>query len=66
MMENLKKLFTEKARARYYTVATALVPVAVFYGAVEKEAAPLWIGVAAAVFGTGMARWNTSVKPPAE
>lgn len=65
-METLRKLFTEKARARYYTVATALVPVAVFYGAVEKEAAPLWLGVAAAVFGTGMARWNTSTRAPAE
>lgn len=60
----MDQLFSERARAYYYGIVTAAAPVAVFYGVIEDQAAPLWIGLAASVFGTGMARVNTSTRQP--
>lgn len=58
----MKNLFSERARAYYYGIVTAAAPITVFYGVVEDQAAPLWLGLAASVFGTGMARANTTTK----
>ena len=46
---------TEPTRAWIYRVLTAAVPLAVTYGLVSEAEAVLWLAVAAAVLGTGLA-----------
>lgn len=53
----------ENVRAYIYRVLLALVPVAVAYGVVSEQEAGLWVAVAAAVLGNGLATLNTSTKP---
>lgn len=58
-MPNLK---SEATRAYVYRVLTALVPISISYGIVDGKNAALWIGLAMAVLGTGLASVNTSTK----
>lgn len=57
---------TEKTRAYIYRVFLALAAVAVGYGLFTDAQAALWIGVATAVLGNGLAAKNTSTKPKGE
>jgi hypothetical protein len=53
-------------RAYIYRVATALVPLSVFYGLLADNEAALWLGVVGALLGTGahaLASANTSTQP---
>lgn len=52
----------ENVRAYIYRVLLALVPVAVAYGYVTEQDAALWVAVASAVLGNGLATLNTSTK----
>jgi len=52
----------EPTRAYIYRVLTACVPLAVAYGHLNEQEAALWLAVAAAVLGTGLAALNTSTK----
>ena len=61
----LGDLLTPARRRRIYTILTALVPLAILYGWLDAQAAAIWLGVIAAVLGTGMARQNTEVDTPA-
>jgi len=54
----------EPTRAWIYRVLTAAVPLAVAYGHVSEQEAALWLAVAAAVLGTGLAALNTSTATP--
>jgi hypothetical protein len=51
-----------KVRAYLYRVLTAAVPTLVAYGAIEDNKAALWVGLGAAVLGTGTASVYTSTK----
>ena len=51
---------SETTRARIYLGIVGTVPLLTFYGLVAEQAAPLWIGAAAAWLGTGLAALNTS------
>lgn len=53
----------EQTRAWIYRVLTACVPLAVAYGHLSEQEAALWLAVAAAVLGTGLAAVNTSTRP---
>ncbi len=53
----------EATRAWIYRILLALQPIAVAYGVVKDTEAVLWIGVASAVLGTGLAAINTSTNP---
>ena len=53
---------SEATRAYVYRILTALVPISISYGIVDGKNAALWIGVAMAVLGTGLASVNTSTK----
>lgn len=55
---------SEPTRAWIYRVLTAAVPLAVAYGVVGEQDAALWLAVAAAVLGTGLAARNTSTDKP--
>ncbi len=55
---------SEPTRAYIYRVLTAAVPLAVAYGVVGEQDAALWLAVAAAVLGTGLAARHTSTKVP--
>jgi hypothetical protein len=53
----------EPTRAWIYRIATAVVPIAVFYGLLAENAAALWLGLVGAVLSTGthaLAAKNTS------
>jgi hypothetical protein len=50
----------EHVRAWIYRVLLSLVPIAVAYGVVTEQEASLWVAVAAAVLGNGLATLNTS------
>jgi hypothetical protein len=59
----------EAHRAYIYRVATALVPLTVFYGLLADNEASLWLGVAGAALsigGNALATANTSTKPPGD
>lgn len=60
----MRSLLSERNRAYYYGIVTAAAPIAVAYGVIEDSTVPMWLGLAAAVLGTGMARANTSTKAP--
>ncbi len=51
---------TESTRAYIYRVLLALQPIVVAYGVVSDTQAVLWLSVASAVLGTGLATLNTS------
>lgn len=51
---------TEKTRAYIYRVLLALTPLVVLYGYLTEEQAALWVGVASALLGNGLAVANTS------
>ena len=44
-------LQSREGRKWLYTVALAAVPLLVLYGAISQEAAPLWLGLLAALLG---------------
>jgi hypothetical protein len=52
----------EETRAWIYRVLLALQPVVVAYSLATEEQAALWLGVASAVLGAGLATANTSTK----
>jgi hypothetical protein len=53
---------SEAARAYWYRVANAVVPLLTTYGVVAEKDAAVWIGLLAAVFSTGLATAYTSTK----
>lgn len=53
---------SEQTRAYIYRVLLALQPVVVAYGLLTEQMAVLWLSVAAAVLGTGLAAVNTSTR----
>lgn len=53
----------EPTRAWIYRVLVAAVPVLIAYGVLDEATAAVWIGLAAAVLGVGLAAVNTSTKP---
>jgi hypothetical protein len=55
-------LNNEQTRAWIYRVLTAAVPIVTAYGIVDGRTAALWLGLAAAILGTGLAAYNTSTK----
>lgn len=52
----------ENTRAWIYRVLLAVSALVVGYGLVTSEEAALWLAVAAAVLGNGLASANTSTK----
>jgi len=50
----------ESTRAYIYRILLALQPVVVAYGLATDTVAVLWLSVASAVLGTGLAARNTS------
>jgi dipeptide/tripeptide permease len=55
-------LNNEQTRAWIYRVLTAAGPIVTAYGIVDGRTAALWLGLAAAILGTGLAAYNTSTK----
>jgi hypothetical protein len=53
----------ETTRAWLYRCLVAAVPVLIVYGVLDEATAAVWIGLAAAVLGVGLAAVNTSTKP---
>lgn len=53
---------SERVRAYIYAVLVALVPLCIGYGILTAEQAALWLGLAGAVLGLGLATANTSTK----
>ena len=53
-------LKNEATRAYIYRVLVALVPVLVAYGILDSRQVSVWLGLAAAVLGFGLASANTS------
>jgi len=51
-----------KVRAYLYRVLTAAVPLLVGYGVLEDSTAAIWVGLGAAVLGTGTATAYTATK----
>ena len=51
----------ESTRAWIYRDLLALQPIVVAYGLATETEAVLWVGVASAVLGTGLASLNTSI-----
>lgn len=54
----------EPTRAYIYNVLLALAPVLVATGVVASSLVPLYLALAAAVLGVGLARANVTRKPP--
>lgn len=52
----------EATRAWIYRVLVAAVPVLIAYGVLDEATAAVWVGLAAAVLGVGLAVANTSTK----
>lgn len=52
----------EATRAYIYRVLLALQPLVVAYSLASEQEAALWLSVASAVLGTGLATVNTSTK----
>ena len=52
----------EATRAYVYRVLVALVPVLIAYGVVDSRQIAVWLGLASAVLGFGLASANTSTK----
>jgi len=58
-------LLSEPTRAWIYRVLTAAVPLTIAYGVTTEATAALWLALAQAVLGLGLAARNTSTKGPA-
>lgn len=56
---------SEPTRAWIYRVLVASVPLAIAYGAITEATAALWLALAQAVLGLGLAARNTSTKASA-
>lgn len=54
---------SETTRAYIYRILVAAAPLAAAYGLVTNETLALWLALAAAVLGTGLAAANTATKP---
>ena len=52
----------EATRAWIYRILLAVQPLVVAYGLASESEAVLWVSVASAVLGTGLASANTSTK----
>lgn len=52
----------EATRAYAYRVLTALVPILIAYGVADSRQVAVWLGLASAILGFGMASANTSTK----
>lgn len=50
---------SESTRAYIYRILLAVQPLVVAYGVLNEQLAALWVSVAAAVLGTGLATLNT-------
>jgi hypothetical protein len=59
---NRSPIMDEATRAWIYRIVTALIPIATAYGVVAESEAPLFVGLAAAILGTGLAAANTSTR----
>lgn len=53
-------MIPEHVRAYIYRVLVALQPIATVYGIVDDQTGALWLGLAAAILGLGLATANTS------
>lgn len=53
---------SETTRAYIYRILAAAAPLAAAYGLVTNELLPLWLALAAAILGTGLAAANTATK----
>ena len=54
----------EVTRAWIYRVLTAAVPLVAAYGVIDQRTAALWVSLAGAILGTGLAAYTTSTKGP--
>ena len=52
----------EATRAYLYRVLVAAVPVLIAYGVVDSRQVAVWLGLASAVLGFGLASANTSTR----
>lgn len=59
-MTRLKHYLTPRRRRGYYRVVVAAAPLAAAYGVVAEESLPLWLALAAAVLGVGVAERNVN------
>lgn len=61
---------TEQQRQYLYNVLTVAVPLAIAYGVIDANQALLWLGLGAAVLGTGTAavvlKVQRNVSPPTD
>lgn len=64
MYDKIARAFPQRVRAYMYRLFTAAVPIAIAYGAIEDETAPLWVGFGGALLAIGTASVNTSTKEP--
>lgn len=55
-------LKNEATRAYIYRVLVALVPILIAYGVVDSRQVAVWLGLASAFLGFGLASANTSTK----
>lgn len=55
-----------QTRRWVYSVGLAAIPLLVFYGAIEREAAPLWIAAVGAILGNGLALANVADPAPSD
>lgn len=55
---------TEKQRKYAYGIATAAAALALFYGLISAESAPLWLGLTGSILGNGLAFANTGTNKP--
>lgn len=53
---------SESVRAYIYRVLLAVIPILTVYGVVDGNDAAVWIGLAGAILGQGLATANTSTK----
>jgi len=51
---------SEPTRAWIYRAFTAAMPLLVFYGVTDDQAAPLWVAAVGSFLGFGLAAANTS------
>ena len=58
-------LLSREGRKWLYSVAVAVVPLLVLYGAISQEAAPLWLAVCAALLGVAAPAMALSHLTPA-
>ena len=56
----------EATRGWLYRISTAVIPLLASYAIIAEEQVAGWLALAAAIFNTGLASLNTSVKtlPP--